>query len=157
MAVMVILGLILTFVTVRLDGLTSGSRLRASAREMGSLVGVAFSSAVATGKSRTVRIDLETGEYWIGFDLETPLEEAEVNQRLYGDVEVRDIQIGDRVFEDRGVLTLEISPLGLGSDALFHLRSESGEEMTVEVRPLTGTIRFHEGYKEYEEPDEENE
>jgi type II secretion system protein H len=157
MAVMVILGLMLTFVTVRMDGLTASSRLRASAREVGAVVGIAFSSAVASGDTRSLCFDLETREYWIGRDLDTPREEAETRRRLYEDVEIRDIQIGERIYEEAGVLSMEISPLGIGSDALVHLRSETGRELTVEVRPLTGDVRFHEGYFEYEEPEIENE
>ncbi|MHC5036543.1 MAG: prepilin-type N-terminal cleavage/methylation domain-containing protein [Planctomycetota bacterium] len=155
-AVVVILGLMLTFVTLRLDGLTATSRLRASAREVGALIGVAFSSAVSSGSTRSLCFDMETGEYWVGRRLDAPREEAESLQTLYEDVEIRDIQIGQQLYEERGVLSMEISPLGIGTDALIHLRSETGEEMTLEVRPLTGTVRFHEGYVEYEEPEIEN-
>ena len=151
-AVVTLLGLMLTFVTLRLDGLTASSRLRASAREVGAVVGCAFSEAVSSGSTRSLCFDIERGEIWVGRDLETPREEGEDLRRLYDDVKFRDVQVGERVYEEPGVLSMEISPLGIGSDALVHLRSETGAEMTVEIRPLTGTVRFHEGYLEYEEP-----
>jgi prepilin-type N-terminal cleavage/methylation domain-containing protein len=157
MAVVLILGLMLTFVTLRLDSVTASSRLTASARETGAAVGVAFSSAVSSGKARSLNFDTETGEYWVGEGLNAPRESSDTLRRLYDGVEFRDVQVGDTVYEERGVLSLEISPLGIGSDALVHLKSETGSEMTVEIRPLTGTVRFHEGYVEYEEPETETE
>jgi hypothetical protein len=152
----VILGLMLTFVTVRLDGLTAASRIRASAREVGAAVGVGFSSAVASGAPRALCFDIETGEYWVGTGAESPREEAELRRRLYEDVAFEDVQVGSQVFEERGVLSLEISPLGIGTDSMIHLRSETGTRMTIEIRPLTGTVRYHEGYVEYEEPETED-
>jgi prepilin-type N-terminal cleavage/methylation domain-containing protein len=157
MAVVLILGLMLTFVTVRLDSVTAASRLSASARETGAAVGVAFSSAVASGKAKSLNFDLETGEVWVGDGLDAPRESAQVLRRLYEGVEITDVQVGSTVFEERGVLSLEISPLGIGTDALVHLKGETGAEMTVEVRPLTGTVKFHDGYVEYEEPETEAE
>jgi len=157
MAVVLILGLLLTFVTLRLDSLTASSRLSASARETGSLVGVAFSSAVSSGKAKSLNFDMETGETWVGEGLNAPRETAATLRRLYEGVEFRDVQVGATVVSERGVLSLEISPLGIGTDALIHLRSETGAEMTVEVRPLTGTVKFHDGYVEYEEPEIETE
>ena len=61
--VVVIISILFSVVAVRFDTLTDDSRLRASAREVGDTVALAFSQALVTRKKHTLVFDTESGVY----------------------------------------------------------------------------------------------
>lgn len=151
-----IIGLILASVAIRFDSLTVSARLRSSAREVASTIGLAHSQASSTGRAQTMVFDTDNHEYWIESDSEGQGEGKEWLPRkkcLYRDVTFEDIQVGEEMYSERGALSIEISPLGVTSASMIHLQAEGGGQMTLEVCPLTGLVRFYEGYKEYEPPE----
>lgn len=152
--VVAIIGLILASVAIRFDSVTVSARLRSSAREIASTIGLAHSQASSTGKTQKIIFDTDNQEFWIECDSENRGGEWLPQQRsLYRDISFRDIQVGEEVYSERGTLSIEISPLGITSACMVHLEAESGGEMTLEVCPLTGMVRFYDGYKEYEPPE----
>ena len=152
--VVAIVGMLLASVAIRFDSLTVSARLRASAREIASTIGLAHSRASSTGRAQTLVFDTDNQQYWI----ESPAPEGESTESprakgLYRNISFKDIQIGEELYGERGTLSIEISPLGVTSACMIHLEAEGGGEMTLEVCPLTGSVRFFEGYKEYEPPE----
>ncbi len=156
--VVAIIGLILASVAIRFDSLTVSARLRASAREIASTIGLAHSQACSTGRAQTMVFDTDNQQYWI----ESSAGEEQDGQwlprkrTLYRDITFEDIQVGEEMYgggERRGTLSIEISPLGITSACMVHLEAEGGTQITLEVCPLTGMVRFYDGYKEYEPPE----
>ncbi len=152
--VVAIVGMLLASVAIRFDSLTVSARLRASAREIASTIGLAHSRASSTGRAQTLIFDTDNQQYWI----ESPTGEGEQSQSprirgLYRNISFKDIQVGDELYGEQGTLSIEISPLGVTSACMIHLEADGGGEMTLEVCPLTGSVRFYEGYREYEPPE----
>ena len=154
--VVVIIGLILASVAIRFDSLTVSARLRASAREIASTIGLAHSQACSTGRAQTIVFDTDNQQYWIESDSgEEPDNEWLPKKRtLYRDITFEDIQVGEEMYSERGTLSIEVSPLGVTSACMVHLEAEGGAQMTLEVCPLTGMVRFYDGYEEYEPPED---
>jgi type II secretion system protein H len=151
--VVAIIGLILASVAIRFDSLTTSARLRSSAREIASTIGLAHSQATSTGRAQTVVFDTDNNQYWIEDSSEGQGDWLPRTRSLYRDITFEDIQVGEEVYSERGTLSIEISPLGITSACMVHLEAEGGGQMTLEVCPLTGTVRFYDGYKEYEPPE----
>jgi type II secretion system protein H len=152
--VVAIIGLILASVAIRFDSVTVSARLRSSAREIASTIGLAHSQASSTGRAQTFVFDTDNQQFWIESGAQEHDKEWLPKQRsLYRDITFKDIQVGEEVYSERGTLSIEISPLGVTSACMVHLEAEGGGEMTLEICPLTGTVRFYDGYKEYEPPE----
>jgi prepilin-type N-terminal cleavage/methylation domain-containing protein len=155
--VVLLLGIIFSVATVRFDSLTNNSRLRASAREIGSTVAVAYSEAMVRKTKQIMVFDTERGSFWIATD-DDPEGLAGAGflskRYLYRGVTFRDIQVGEELFEEAGELKIDISPLGISTSCFIHLINEQETEMTVQVHPLTGTVTYHEGYVEFEDENE---
>jgi len=152
--VVAIIGLILASVAVRFDSITASARLRSNAREIASTIGLAHSQASSTGRSHNIVFDTENCQYWVESNLQSESGDWLPKKRvLYDDVSFEDIQVGEDIYGESGSLSIEISPLGVTSAFMVHLESENGAKMTLEICPLTGLVRFFEGYKEYEPPE----
>ncbi len=150
--VVLIIGLLFGIAALKFDALTDGSRLGASAREIGSTVGVAYSQAVLAKQTQTLVFDTENQAYWIASETDPEGESGAgflKKRGLYKGVTFKDVQVGAEVFEEKGLLRIDISPLGVSSSCMVHLVNESGSEMTVRVHPLTGTVSYYDEYVEY--------
>jgi type II secretion system protein H len=153
--VVAIVGLVLSTVAIRFDSVTQSARLRASAREIASTVGLAHSQAGSTGTAHNIVFDTDNSQYWIEPEQGVSGRDWLPRKRyLYRDIEFKDIQVGEEVYSERGTLSIGISPLGITSACMVHLQSQEGQELTVEVCPLTGMVRFYDGYQEYEPPED---
>jgi prepilin-type N-terminal cleavage/methylation domain-containing protein len=152
--VVAIIGMLLASVAIRFDSLTVSARLRASAREIASTIGLAHSRASSTGRAQTLVFDTDNQQYWIDSSSEEgDASESPRIRSLYRSIAFKDIQVGEELYGERGTLSIEISPLGVTSACMIHLEAEGGGEMTLEVCPLTGSVRFYDGYREYEPPE----
>jgi Tfp pilus assembly protein FimT len=152
--VLVILGLLFGVSALRFDHLTQNSRLRASAREVGSTVGLAYSEALVRRERQSLVFDTENGAYWIETGDEGAESEYGRKRTLYRGVRFRNVQTGAEVFEEEGEVRIEISPLGVSTSCFIHLTNEEEKEMTVRVHPLTGTVTYLDGYVAYEDTEE---
>ncbi len=152
--VVAIIGLILACVAIRFDSLTLSARLRSSAREIASTVGLAHSQACCRGRAQKMVFDTEAGQFWVeSVSEEQGGEWLPQKRALYRDITFKDIQVGEEVYGERGTLSIEISPLGITSACMVHLEAQGGGEITLEICPLTGMVRFFDGYREYEPPE----
>lgn len=154
LAVLAIMGLILGFVVLRLDGMIPSSRLAAAARQLGSTAGLARGQAVSSGRLHAVKYDLDKQRYTVC----TPPHPDDVEsgkykptdlvplvwERLPQDVQMVDLQVGPRKTVSDGIVTMHFTELGTVSPHAIHIRlKEDGSEpkwMTVVVNPLTGLV-----------------
>jgi prepilin-type N-terminal cleavage/methylation domain-containing protein len=65
LAVVIILGIMVTLAATRLDFLVPKYRLRAAAREVASVMKIAKARAASTGKDVYLEMDLSAGRYWL--------------------------------------------------------------------------------------------
>jgi prepilin-type N-terminal cleavage/methylation domain-containing protein len=154
--VLIIIGILFGVSAMRFDTLTDDSRLRASAREIGSTVAVGFSEALVKKQRHTLVFDTENMAYWVATEDEPEGSTAPGvpgRRYLYRGVTFKDIQVGDDLFEEAGILKVDISPLGISSACLVHLKNEDETELTVRIHPLTGSVSYYDGYMEYEAAD----
>ena len=146
MVVMVIMGAMLALVGMNMGSLTPSSRLEASTRSIYSIVNLAMSHAVMSGKPTKLRYNISEGYYELYITNEKQkfesLEKKFLNRgTFYKDVDVA----GDRKYRD-GWVEIEISPLGVLAGHVIHLSNSENEETTIEVNPLSGVITVKKGY-----------
>jgi prepilin-type N-terminal cleavage/methylation domain-containing protein len=160
MIVIMIIGLTMSMVLFRVDGLTEKSRIRAAARMLGSTIDNVKTSAVAQGKSFYIDYDLDEHAYRIVLpveeqDLQEWLEEEYTRldwRYLPSGVSFKDICIANGEVWDRGVHYVGFSPLGTTDIGhIIHLVTGEEEEKyySIEVNCVTGMVRFHDYYKEF--------
>ena len=151
LGVVVTLLALFSILTIPLFGATGTSKLGYSARHMKGTIKYLFNEAALTGREHRLIYNLDRGTYrarilqadgeivdLTGFGRET---------QLAGDVRFRDLQLPDRGTFTTGEVTVRIHPTGWVEEASVHLEDGSGNELTLQVMPLTGTAEIIEGYK----------
>lgn len=146
--VVMLIGVFFGVASLRFDHLTHSSRLRASAREVGSTVGLAYSEALVQRRTHVLVFDTARNAYWVeaGTGEDAPESAFARRRTLYRGVRFRDVMVGDAIWDEGGEVRVDISPLGVSTRCLVHLANEEDKEMTVRIHPLTGTVSYEEGY-----------
>ncbi len=158
-----ILSISLTVVGLRLDGVTANSRLKASARQIGSTVEFLQNQAVVNGRFYFLQIDLDQNRYRTviapehareGMDLEGLTRHLSWNSLERG-VVMEDLTFDDGVTLDRDLIDVPFGPTGMTWGFMIHLINDDNRRYTVEANSITGLVQFHPYYKEMEEIPEE--
>ena len=158
-----ILSISLTVVGLRLDGVTANSRLKASARQIGSTVEFLQNQAVVNGRFYFLQIDLDQSRYRTviapehareGMDLEGLTRHLSWNSLERG-VVMEDLTFDDGVTLDRDLIDVPFGPTGMTWGFMIHLINDDNRRYTVEANSITGLVQFHPYYKEMEEIPEE--
>jgi type II secretory pathway pseudopilin PulG len=140
-AVAVIMGIAITMFIVKVDGVTSSTRLGAGARLVGSSIELALSDAVMKREPRSLVYNLKGRTMRVekvsDLNPEEPVILAEYN--LPRGVEIIEVE-GAETVDGKAAVTVASS--GRMVPHAAHLKSGAGE-MTVEVYGLTGKIRYH--------------
>jgi hypothetical protein len=149
----------MTMTGLRLDGLTASSRLRASARRIGSTTQFLQSQAIVQGRYYFLEIDLDehrlrsviAPEYAReGMELEG-LTEAQPWRYLERGVQFEDLVFDDGEMREEDRIQIPFTVTGLKWGFLVHLINEDGRRFTVEANSLTGLVRYYPYYKELQE------
>lgn len=153
LAVVVILGLVATLVTVNWRAILPRAELNAAVREIASRISGARSEAIARNAIYKIEYDLDRHRYRqntpfrLGGGL-APTEEERVAFNwieLPKSVRFSRIQI-DGVEYTRGIVFVRFDPLGAASGHIITLVQKPYETFyTIEVQALTGSIDYHEG------------
>ena len=164
LAVIVILGLIATLVTVNWRAILPRAQLNAAVREIASMISGARSEAIARNAIFKIEYDLDHHRYRentpfrLGGGL-APTEEERVAFNwieLPESVQFSRIQI-DGVEYTRGIVFVRFDPLGAASGHIITLVQKPFDNYyTIEVQALTGSIDYHEGMFERTPPDEKD-
>jgi Tfp pilus assembly protein FimT len=161
LGVVMILGLIGTVAMVSWQALLPGTKVNAAIRDLSEALAGARSEAIARNARFEVYYDLDQERYWIrtpyriGGGLATAVDEE---QRVVRDetalskagLQIVEVRIDDESYVD-GQVFVRFDPLGASSAhtiVLFHELFKAN--YTIEVLPLTGEVRVHEGL--YERP-----
>lgn len=175
--VLVLLGVVFIAVQLNMTGVLMEARLESSARGIAEVISTAMSHATHTGKTYHLVYDTENQRVYIfspeeneenqenyrSLSVESArgdsgdLEQATTNMSvimaeryLEGGVKFKDIQMGEEKWEDPGLIRLEVTPLGVSADHIVHLIDGDERELSLEFDSITGTVKFHNGYREYE-------
>lgn len=164
-AVVVIVGLMAMVTVTRLDFLVPKYRLRGSARDVGSVLGIGKAHAAANGRDVYFEVDLARGAYWLlaafprqepGDEFRTdvaarPLEYQPIFQRELPDgIVFTDVVLGDKDKSNNGRSRARLSALGSSSHLILNLRNDEGKEISLKMNGFTGVISYVEGRQEAE-------
>lgn len=154
--VVVILALVLSLLTPRIQSALTGGDMRFAARMFISEIRKYRGEAAHTRTEQTMVIDIKENAV---YSLEVPSagqgdsgrvvwgEEKKRNYReLPKGVRVEDVVILDLGKKQEGEARIRFFPNGTIDNSLIHLRSETGEVYTLEVNPLTGNVLIHDSY-----------
>ncbi|MFN0008175.1 MAG: GspH/FimT family pseudopilin [Planctomycetota bacterium] len=162
LAVIVILGLIATLVSVNWNAILPTAELHSSVRELASAIQGARSEAIARNAVFKIEYDLDRHRYRTNtpFRLGGGLAPTEEERIAFDWIELPEsvrfhrIQI-DGIEYASGMVFVRFDPLGAASGHIVRLvQNPYDRHYTVEVQALTGTIDYHEGVFERDPPDE---
>ena len=146
--VVLIMAMLLTTATVRLDAYLPSSRNEAAARELLSTLDLARTSAVAYGRVYTLEMDLGGERYRIRLPYDTegrPARDADLRaamdwHKLPPGVHFGGILDTSGVLLTEGLRELPFDAIGSAEELYVYLDNEAGEgyALTVRVQALTG-------------------
>ena len=149
---MALIAMIFAVTTTRFHRMFATTRLQASARGIGDHFAFAISRAYTSGKYHTMVIDLAAGRYWIKIGRQDEEEATELLKRsLDRGVVFTDAQVGYDLYTAPGVLSVEISPLGVTSDIIINLEDENKAECAISLNALVQSVEYLDRYTKYEE------
>jgi prepilin-type N-terminal cleavage/methylation domain-containing protein len=146
-----IIGLVFGAATAKFHGMFAATRLQASAQGLGDHFAYAISRAYTSGAYHTLVIDLAAGRYWIKIGRESETGQEILKRSLARGVKVTDVQVGYDLYTPPGVLSVEISPLGVTNDAIINLEDDTEGACAVSINALIQSIEYLGAYTKYEE------
>lgn len=161
---MVIVGLMLAFVLPRLDNLSPKYALRASVRDVGSIIDIARGSAAAKNRRYAILYEVSNGRYRLfgppgqdeGMEGQGPGPKGTypkgAARTLPGGVRFRRIQpLGLRPF-DSGELAVFFDPLSLDGSHIVYIEGDGGKLWSIKYNALLGVADYAEGESQFEAP-----
>jgi hypothetical protein len=157
--VLFLISLFFVLVTVPIEGVLSGGDLGQATRLLMSEVSKLRGEAAYTRKIQTLVLDMEQNTFY-ALTPETLVEFRKTEESLFKEEEEiaplkKDLPSGvffaDVVLDTLGKLQegkaqIRFFTNGSVDHALIHLKNEGGKSYTLEINPVTGLIRTHEGY-----------
>ena len=163
MGVVLILGLIGTVVMVAWQALIPGAKVNAAIRDLSEVLAGARSEAIARNARFEVYYDLDKERYWVrtpyrlGGGLATAVDDEDRAIRddtllTKAGLQIVEVRIDEESYPD-GLAFVRFDPLGASSAhtvVLYHEQFDA--TYTIEVLPLTGEVRVHDGLYERPKP-----
>lgn len=159
--VLFLISLFFVLVTVPIEGVLSGGDLGQATRMLMSEVSKLRGEAAYTRKIQTLVLDIEQNAFY-ALEPETLVEFRKTEESLFAEEEdvvprKKDLPSGvffaDVVLDalgkvQEGKAEVRFFANGCVEHTLIHLKNEGGKVYTLEINPVTGLIRTHEGYIE---------
>jgi len=164
LAVLIVLGLIATLVTINWKAILPRTELHSAVRELSSILQGTRSDAIARNATFEVQYDLDEHRYRVmtpfraggGLSPTNEDRQALAWHPLPGSVRFGAIAIGTDSFE-KGIVVVRFDPLGSASGHVVILRQPADDNTyTIEVQGLLGLINYHEGLFERVPPKEDD-
>ncbi len=147
LVVLVIVGSIMTLVTVNMEFLVPSSRLNAAASALASTVVLAHSRAALSGSDVIVSYDLNQQIYQIIL-LKDGKPDPMTAREFPTGVKYLDIEVAGENKKTQGIFQVYISPIGVVRAHIVHLKNTDGQIMSIEINPLSGDVDVSDGYQE---------
>ena len=159
--VLFIISLFFVLVTVPIEGILSGGDLGQATRMLMSEVSNLRGEAAYTRKIQTLVLNIEQNTFY-ALEPETPVEFRKTEESLFEEekeVVPRKKELPSGVFFadvvvdtlgkiQEGKAEIRFFANGCVEHTLIHLKNEGGKFYTLEINPMTGLIRTHQGYIE---------
>ncbi len=151
MVVIAILATMLAMAGMRLDGVTSNSRLKATARRIGSTIEFLQNQAIVNGRFYFLQIDIDADRMRIAIAPEWAREGMEIEgetrdlpwRTFERGVQIERLTFDDGVVSDQDRIDLPFGPTGMTWGFLVHLINEEGRRYTVEANAVTGLVAYY--------------
>lgn len=154
LAVVVLIIALLSSLTIPMVTGFGQDRLESSARRLAGSVKYLYNESALKKREYRLVFNLDEGTFgakYIDFKGElVPAEGRWQEQRLKGDVRIRDVDVTGRGKVTSGEATTIIRPVGWLEETVIHLQ-EDDRMMTVRLMPFTGQSEIYEGYREFED------
>ena len=151
MVTLLLVGLLMGLSTADYGALFSRTRLEAAGRRLGDHFAFAVSRAYTTGEYHTLLFDLEAGSCGLKPGRQDG-EEPPLQEEVLGEgVLFTDIQVEEQTFTPPGILTVEISPLGVTNDLVINLHDEKERTLCLYLDALVQRVEYYEEHKLYAE------
>ncbi len=152
-AVVVVVGILLTFTAPRLrDGLLNDP-LKAVARKLVGMVQNLRNEAVREHRTSILHADLNAHRFWTTDTAMTEDEQNIAREQAFAlpeSVRFRDIWIRGKGKIVDGEARILFTPKGYTQMSAIHLRSEDGREMTLALSPFLSKINIRDTYVEFD-------
>lgn len=159
--VLFIISLFFVLVTVPIEGILSGGDLGQATRMLMSEVSNLRGEAAYTRKIQTLVLNIEQNTFY-ALEPETPVEFGKTEESLFEEekevvpgkkelpsgVSFADVVVDTQGKVQEGKAEIRFFANGCVEHTLIHLKNEGGKFYTLEINPVTGLIRTHEGYIE---------
>lgn len=150
--VIVLLGLMFGFAVPKLHQAVLRDSLDATALKIIGLAENLRERAISDQVTYVLHLDIRENELW-AFPVNATAEEQEAARERAYQLPV-DVQIEDIWSWSRGKLydetTIQFSRKGYIEQAMIHLESEDGRQLSLELTPFLGSIKIHEGYVDFD-------
>lgn len=166
LVVLIIIGMISGVAVLSWQALVPNQQLNTAVRNLSEVIYGTRSEAIARNREFQIHYDLDNDAYRVrtpyrvggGFAVADDEERLWINATNLAKegISIREITIDEQTYADGQVL-VRFDPLGASSGHTIVLQQEIFDRiLTIEVLPLTGEIRFHDGYFEREPAAEED-
>jgi hypothetical protein len=159
--VLFIISLFFVLVTVPIEGILSGGDLGQATRMLMSEVSKLRGEAAYTRRIQTLVLNIEQNTFY-AMEPETPVEFRKTEESLFEEekevvprrkdlppgVFFADVVVDTVGKVQEGKAEVRFFANGCVEHTLIHLKNEGGKFYTLEINPVTGLIRTHEGYIE---------
>ena len=159
--VLFIISLFFVLVTVPIEGILSGGDLGQATRMLMSEVSKLRGEAAYTRKIQTLVLNIEQNTFY-ALEPETPVEFRKTEESFFEEekevvprrkdlppgVFFADVVVDTLGKVQEGKAEVRFFANGCVEHTLIHLKNEGGKFYTLEINPVTGLIRTHEGYIE---------
>lgn len=165
LVVILILGLIGGTVAISATTMLPNQRFNSAVRTLSDVLHTTRADAITKNHEFRIYYDLDNDRYWVRTPFNPEIggfakSEDEPHMLVYeNDLQASGIAIEQVVIDGEpytaGTIYVRFDPLGASSNHSIYLRQSIYErDFTIEVLPLTGDIRFHDGPYERDAPDD---
>jgi len=153
MVVLMVIGVVMALTFPKFQNLLQGDIKSVSIKMIGTIQYL-YDEASVRRKVYRLNFDLSEGLYW-GSYLEESGESSRIDTPVLSKILIPDgVKIKDVVVLHEGKVThgktfTEFYPNGGLEKTTIHLEDNQGKQLTLQINPLTGRVRVHEGYHDF--------
>ena len=150
--VILLLSFILLLSIPRYGDVLGGQRLKSSGHLITGMVRYVYDQATAKKRIYRLNYSLKEGELWVTFldDVGEFVEDFSPlgrRRKLLAGIRFEDI-VTPREKVKEGQTFTQFFPTGLVENAIVHLRTDDGDQLTLFLHPLSGRVTIEQGYRE---------
>ncbi len=153
MVVLLVIGMVLAFTFPKFQNLLGGD-IKSVTRKLVGTIQYLYDESSMKRKVYRLNFDLNDQKYWASALQETgEITRVETpvlpEKSLPKGVRIEDVVVLRAGKVNQGKIYTEFYPIGEVEKTAIHLLDDGGERITLEINPLTGRVRIHEGFRDF--------